>query len=126
MARRHLHEDHVNHEAWAIPYGDLLTLLLAFFVVMRFINGYGDQNPWTVQPRGTVYTILSFLNITKYPASLLYYACTLGVSMVALAILENRQNAFTRVMNVFGRVPFFYYVIHFFAIHFITVIILVV
>jgi chemotaxis protein MotB len=36
MARRsrHQHEDHVNHEAWAIPYGDLVTLLLAFFVVM--------------------------------------------------------------------------------------------
>ncbi|MEZ5563359.1 MAG: flagellar motor protein MotD [Gammaproteobacteria bacterium] len=34
MARKHEHEDHVNHEAWAIPYGDLVTLLLAFFVVM--------------------------------------------------------------------------------------------
>src|SRR5580658_2977561 len=34
MARRHNHEEHENHEAWAIPYGDLVTLLLAFFVVM--------------------------------------------------------------------------------------------
>lgn len=34
MAKKHQHEDHVNHEAWAIPYGDLVTLLLAFFVVM--------------------------------------------------------------------------------------------
>ena len=34
MPRRRVHEDHVNHEAWAIPYGDLVTLLLAFFVVM--------------------------------------------------------------------------------------------
>jgi chemotaxis protein MotB len=34
MSRKHEHEDHVNHEAWAIPYGDLVTLLLAFFVVM--------------------------------------------------------------------------------------------
>lgn len=34
MAKKHEHEDHVNHEAWAIPYGDLVTLLLAFFVVM--------------------------------------------------------------------------------------------
>lgn len=38
MARRHKHEDHVNHEAWAIPYGDLVTLLLAFFVVMYSIS----------------------------------------------------------------------------------------
>jgi chemotaxis protein MotB len=34
MARKKRHEDHINHEAWAIPYGDLITLLLAFFVVM--------------------------------------------------------------------------------------------
>ena len=38
MARRHRHEEHVNHEAWAIPYGDLITLLLAFFVVMYAIS----------------------------------------------------------------------------------------
>lgn len=39
MARRkHKHEDHINHEAWAIPYGDLITLLLAFFVVMYAIS----------------------------------------------------------------------------------------
>ncbi|GAB6195534.1 flagellar motor protein MotD [Lysobacter xanthus] len=38
MARRHVHEEHMNHEAWAIPYGDLITLLLAFFVVMYAIS----------------------------------------------------------------------------------------
>jgi chemotaxis protein MotB len=38
MARRKKHEDHLNHEAWAIPYGDLITLLLAFFVVMYAIS----------------------------------------------------------------------------------------
>ena len=39
MARRkHKHEEHANHEAWAIPYGDLITLLLAFFVVMYAIS----------------------------------------------------------------------------------------
>lgn len=38
MPRRSRHEEHVNHEAWAIPYGDLITLLLAFFVVMYAIS----------------------------------------------------------------------------------------
>jgi chemotaxis protein MotB len=38
MARKHRHEEHQNHEAWAIPYGDLITLLLAFFVVMYAIS----------------------------------------------------------------------------------------
>ena len=38
MARRKKHDEHLNHEAWAIPYGDLITLLLAFFVVMYAIS----------------------------------------------------------------------------------------
>ena len=42
MARKKKHEDHVNHEAWAIPYGDLITLLLAFFVVMYAISSVNE------------------------------------------------------------------------------------
>lgn len=42
MARKHAHEDHVNHEAWAIPYGDLVTLLLAFFVVMYAVSSVNE------------------------------------------------------------------------------------
>src|SRR5690606_36836516 len=42
MARRHQHEEHTNHEAWAIPYGDLMTLLLAFFVVMYAISSINE------------------------------------------------------------------------------------
>src|SRR5262245_55194130 len=42
MARKKRHEDHLNHEAWAIPYGDLITLLLAFFVVMYAISSVNE------------------------------------------------------------------------------------
>lgn len=42
MARKHKHEDHVNHEAWAIPFGDLIILLLAFFVVMYAISSVNE------------------------------------------------------------------------------------
>jgi chemotaxis protein MotB len=42
MARKHLHDEHTNHEAWAIPYGDLITLLLAFFVVMYSISSVNE------------------------------------------------------------------------------------
>lgn len=42
MARKHKHEDHTNHEAWAIPYGDLVTLLLAFFVVMYAVSSVNE------------------------------------------------------------------------------------
>ena len=42
MARSHKHEEHANHEAWAIPYGDLVTLLLAFFVVMYAMSSVNE------------------------------------------------------------------------------------
>ncbi len=42
MARKKKHDDHINHEAWAIPYGDLITLLLAFFVVMYAISSVNE------------------------------------------------------------------------------------
>lgn len=42
MARKKRHEEHLNHEAWAIPYGDLITLLLAFFVVMYAISSVNE------------------------------------------------------------------------------------
>jgi chemotaxis protein MotB len=42
MARRRRHEEHENHEAWAIPYGDLVTLLLAFFVVMYAMSSVNE------------------------------------------------------------------------------------
>jgi uncharacterized membrane protein len=91
--------------------------LLGLFVVLRMINIYGDQVRWSVQTRGPVYTFLSFLNISKYPPSLDYFCVTIGVGMLALRLFEEMKNPFTRFMNVFGRVPFFYYVIHFYLIH---------
>lgn len=42
MARKKAHEDHVNHEAWAIPYGDMLVLLLALFVVMYAVSSVNE------------------------------------------------------------------------------------
>jgi uncharacterized membrane protein len=96
--------------------------LLGLFIVLRLINVYGDPVKWSVQTRGPVYTFLSFLNLNKYPPSLMYFCVTIGVGMLALRWLEGMNNAYTRVMNVFGRVPFFYYVIHFYLIHGLLVI----
>jgi uncharacterized membrane protein len=56
--------------------------LLGVFVVLRAINVYGDPALWSVQPRGLPYTVLSFVNITKYPPSLLFLWLTLGVASV--------------------------------------------
>ena len=95
---------------------------LALFALVRGLNVYGDLVPWSVQARGPVYTFLSFMNVHKYPPSLLYLLITLGPAMLFLHGIESVQNRFTKWMVVFGRVPFFYYVIHVFVIHLAAII----
>lgn len=97
------------------------TGLILLFVILRFTNAYGDPVPWASQPRGSVYTFLSFLNLNKYPPSLLFLCMTIGPGILFLAFIEKVQNGFTRVMNVYGRVPMLYYILHFYIIHLIVV-----
>jgi len=87
--------------------------LLLLFVTLRFTNWYGDPQPWAVQDRAAVFTLLSFLNVFKYPPSLLYLCLTLGAALLSLAWLEDQRGAAARVLRTFGRVPFFFYVVHF-------------
>jgi uncharacterized membrane protein len=97
----------------------LVRLGLAFiigFVLIRAIDHYGDPNPWTTQ-KDTVFTILSFFNVTKYPPSLLYILMTIGPAFLFLAYTEKPLNSFTAKLTVFGRVPFFYYLIHIYLLH---------
>lgn len=96
--------------------------LLAFFLVFRGFNLYGDPAPWSVQ-RTKVLTLLSFLNVTKYPCSLQYLSMTIGTALVFLACTEKVVNRFTAFCIVYGNVPFFYYVIHWYLIDLIHIII---
>ncbi len=95
---------------------------IILFVIIRGLNSYGDLFPWVEQERGNVYTFLSFMNVTKYPPSLLFILITLGPAMIFLALIEGIQNRFTGWMVVFGRVPFFYYIIHVFVLHLAAII----
>lgn len=99
------------------------SLTILGFVVLRFTNVYGDMNTWSVSERGMVYTFLDFLNTSKYPPSLLYLAMTLGPSILALSQLEKWKGKIGEFFLVFGRVPFFFYIIHFYLIHIIGVLI---
>ena len=90
---------------------------LGLFLLLRGLNVYGDLHPWTVQERGPFYTFLSFLNVNKYPPSLDFMLVALGPAFLFLAAIEPVKNRFTQWMVVFGRVPFFYYVVHVFVIH---------
>ena len=94
---------------------------LAAFILIRAINVYGDPAPWSAQ-HNAVYTILSFLNVTKYPPSLLYILMTLGPGFLFLAAAEKPLNKITAPIAVFGRVPFFYYIIHIYLFHALAVV----
>jgi uncharacterized membrane protein len=86
------------------------------FLVIRVVNGYGDPSRWAWQSSATL-TVLSFLNTSKYPPSLLFLLMTLGPSLIFLSWLDDRKLSRTNPLIVFGRVPLFYFVLHFFAAH---------
>jgi len=90
--------------------------LIFFFILLRYINVYGDPLPWTLQDN-TTSTIFSFLNVHKYPPSLLFMCITIGPALIFLALFETTQNKITRIISVYGKVPFFYYILHFYILH---------
>jgi hypothetical protein len=96
------------------------SALTVAFVVVRALNIYGDPARWSVQ-KSSLFSVLSFLNCTKYPGSLDFILMTIGPSLLVLAYLDGRAFKTTNPLVVFGRVPLFYFVLHFFAIHSATV-----
>ncbi len=98
-----------------------LTLLILFFL-FRYFNVYGDPAPWAVQKTISL-SIISFFNVTKYPCSLLYLCMTLGAALIILALTEHVKNKFTAILIVFGNVPFFYYLCHWYLMRLFTIII---
>nr|WP_294782328.1 heparan-alpha-glucosaminide N-acetyltransferase domain-containing protein [uncultured Flavobacterium sp.] len=96
---------------------------LVLFVIIRFLNIYGDPVLWTFQ-KDAVYTFLSFMNVTKYPPSLLFCVATLGIMFILLAFAEQFSNGIKKVTLVYGKVPLFYFVVHFYVIHILTLLML--
>jgi uncharacterized membrane protein len=86
------------------------------FVLLRLLNGYGDPQPWSVQ-ESFGFTLLSFLNVEKYPPSLAYVLVTIGPALLLLAAFENVRGRWAGILETFGRVPLFFYVLHFFLAH---------
>jgi uncharacterized membrane protein len=90
------------------------------FVALRLLNVYGDPSPWSRQAN-TTYTLLSFLNTTKYPPSLQYLLMTLGPALLALAWFETLpKSSITAPLITFGRVPLFFYLLQWPAAHALT------
>ncbi len=92
---------------------------VALFIIIRFINVYGDPVPWSTQS-SPFYTFLSFIKANKYPPSLLYILMTLGPAILFLAFTENLNNKLSKIVSVYGRVPMFYYLTHILLVHLFT------
>ncbi len=91
------------------------TMLLGF-VLLRFSNLYGDPKPWQAYP-DPMFTVLSFLNCHKYPPSLLYLLMTLGPALMILGLVEGRSVHQLAALQVFGRTPLLFYLLHLYVIH---------
>lgn len=91
-------------------------IALLLFVVIRFVNIYGDPAPWSVQKQ-PVFTFLSFMNVTKYPPSLVFCLVTLGILFLILSLSEGGKGSVINIVSVYGKVPLFYFLVHFLLIH---------
>jgi uncharacterized membrane protein len=105
--------DHDRRRRVLLQSGIALTIA---FVLLRATNLYGDMHPWAAQ-NSPVMTVISFLNATKYPPSLIYLLMTLGPALIALGLLDGISVSERNPFLVFGKVPLFYYVLHWYALH---------
>ncbi len=109
--------------------GLALTIL---FIVLRWLNGYGNPVPWSVQ-RNAAHTLLSFLNVTKQPPSLTFLSMTLGPALILLGLLEGMNNGaggikgrLAAICRVYGGVPYFYFVLHLCVVRVINIMLILV
>ena len=98
------------------------VVAIVLFLVLRALNAYGDPRPWNADvSQGSWPAVRSFLNASKYPASLLFLLMTLGPAIALLPFLEKPANPASRALQTFGRVPMFYYLLHIPLIHLLAI-----
>ena len=114
---RLLRQDERPRRVWLLRLGLGLTLA---FVLLRFANPYGDPLRWSHQA-SPLWTAMSFLDTSKYPPSLLFLLMTLGPVLLLLRLFDGGVPAFFRPALIIGKVPLFFYVLHFFLIHLLAV-----
>lgn len=99
----------------------LSALFVSVFIALRSSHLYGDKQDW--QSYENVFpTLFSFFNVSKYPPSLLYICMTLGPAFLILAVIENRNSLVSRILSVYGRTAFFFYLLHILLVHFTAMI----
>ena len=121
-------KDARERRRWLLIIGGVAT---ALFFALRAINLYGDPSQWASQ-KNALFTVMSFLNTSKYPPSLLFLLMTLGPSLLALALFEKLPAVIASGTSLvgrlrdafvtFGRVPLFFYLLQWYTAHLMGVI----
>jgi uncharacterized membrane protein len=111
----------VARRRWLLIIGLCATLL---FILLRGFNLYGEPREWQTQD-SAVFSLMSFLNTTKYPPSLHFLLMTMGPALMFLSAVESVADRLAKPVVVFGRVPFFFYVVHLYVIHALATLFLV-
>jgi uncharacterized membrane protein len=106
---------------WLLAVGIFATLL---FIFLRGFNLYGEPHPWQIQD-SPVFSLMSFLNTTKYPPSLHFLLMTMGPALIFLSAIEAPGHRLAGPVIVFGKVPFFFYIVHLYLIHALAMLLLV-
>jgi uncharacterized membrane protein len=91
-------------------------IAIGSFIILRIVNIYGDPTPWVTQ-QTSLFTVLSFLNVTKYPPSLQFCLLFLGMMLVIIALVQNIRARWMSIVCVYGKVPLFYFLVHWYIIH---------
>ncbi|MEP6848692.1 MAG: heparan-alpha-glucosaminide N-acetyltransferase domain-containing protein, partial [Acidobacteriota bacterium] len=112
--------DAEKRRRWLLRTG---LVAIALFVILRSSNIYGDPSRWATQPT-SLFTFLSFLNTTKYPASLLFLLMILGPSITFLGLVDRLRGKglWEKIALTFGRVPLFYFILQMFYSHAVGVV----
>ena len=97
---------------------------VALFLVLRGLNLYGEPDSWSAQDT-SLFTVMAFLNTSKYPPSLHFLLMTLGPALIFLALSERIRPRNTNPIVIFGKVPFFFYILHLYLIHIFAILALI-
>ena len=89
------------------------------FILLRTLNIYGDLHPWKMYPEFSQ-SLMSFLNVTKYPPSADFILLTTGIGLLILAVTEKFSGKVTNLLSIFGASPMFFYIVHIYALHIVN------
>lgn len=89
---------------------------ISIFILLRVINIYGDSFAWA-EKKNSLFSFLSFINVTKYPPSLDFCLVFLGIMFLILSAIQGIKNKWTEIVSVYGKVPLFYFLVHWYIIH---------